>query len=142
MKKEAILGRILFIGAVLVIMTIVLMPLIIIPFVYTDKTGTATPGPATIATIVIIILHLLILYGFGEAIIVNKRNGHLNIAVYIVCGIALILFGLVISDAAVEFVGFYKNYLLGIALFFCIGCDVVAAIISFTSIFLQPGKKK
>jgi hypothetical protein len=141
MKKEAFLRRILNIGAVLVILTIILVPLIIIPFVFTDKTGTATPGPATIATIVIVILHLLILYGFREALIVNKRNGHLNIAVFIVCGIALILFGLIISDAAVEFVG-SRNYLLGIVLFFCIGCDFVAAIIAFTSIFLQPAKKK
>jgi hypothetical protein len=141
MKKEAFLRRILYLGVILVILTIVLMPLIIIPFVFADKTGTATPGPATVGTIILVILHLLILYGFREAIIVNKRNGHLNTAVFIICGIALLLFGLIILDGATEFLGFYHNYLLGITLLFCIGCDVVAAIIAFTAIFLQPGKK-
>jgi hypothetical protein len=141
MKKETFFRQILYVGAVLIILTTAFLPLIIIPFVYTDKTKTATPGPATVATIVIVILHLLILYGFREAIIANKRNSHLNIAVFIVCGIALILFGLIISDAAVEFLGFYHNYLLGIALFFCIGCDTIAGLIAFTSIFLQPGRR-
>jgi hypothetical protein len=140
MKKQEFLVRILYIGAVLIILTSVLMPVTIIPFVYTDKTGTATPGPATVATIVLVILHLLILYGFREAIIVNKRNGHLNNAVFIVCGIGLMLFGLVLLDAATEFLGYYHNYLLGTALLFCIVCDVVAAIIAFISIFLQPGR--
>ena len=83
MKKEVFLRRILYIGGGLVILIIVLMPLIMIPFVFTDKTCTATPGPAAIATIVIVILHLLILCVFWEAITVNKRNGHLNIAVFI-----------------------------------------------------------
>jgi hypothetical protein len=142
MKKEAFLKRILYVGAVLVVLTIVLMPLVIIPFVFTDKTGTATPWPATFGTIVLVILHLLILYGFREAIIVNKRNGHLNTSVFVVCGIGLMLFGLIILDGAIEFLGYYHNYVVGITLLFCIGCDVVAAIIALIAIFLQPGKNK
>jgi hypothetical protein len=103
MKKEAFLKLILYIGAALVILTIVIMPLVIITFVFTDKTGTSTPGPLTVATIIFVILHLLILYGFREAIIINRRNGHMNIAVFIVCGIGLILFGLFSLDGATEF---------------------------------------
>jgi hypothetical protein len=133
--------RILRIGAGLVILSVILMPLVIIPFLIFDKTGTTTPGPATVGTFVVVILHLLILYAFREAIIVSKRDGHLNIVVFIVSGIGLLLLGLVILDGAMEFLGFYHYYLAAITMFICIGCDLFAAIIAFTAIFIQPKKK-
>jgi hypothetical protein len=140
MNKEKSLRKMLYAGAGLVILTIILIPAVIVPFLIFDKTGTSTPGPASIGTTVVILLHLLILYGFREAIIESRRNGHLNVSVYIICGIGLLLLALLLSDMATEFLSFYHYYLAAGALFLAIACNFFAAIIAFTAIFLQPGK--
>jgi hypothetical protein len=103
-----------------------------------DKTGSATPEDGIPGTIVIVVLHLLILYAFREAIIVNKREGHLSNIVYMVSGTGLLLLGLLFLLMAVEFQGYNDYYLTTILIFFCFFCDIIAAIIAFTALFLQP----
>jgi hypothetical protein len=141
MIKKNIYGHILRFGAGLIILSVILLPMVIIPFLIIDKTGTTTPESAIFGCVFVVILHLLILYGFREAIIVSKRDGHLNIAVFIFSGIVLLLLGLVILDAAVEFLGYYHFYLAAIALFVSIARDFFAAVIAFVSIYMQPKKK-
>ncbi len=141
MIKENIPRRILYTGAGLVILVVILFPLVTILYLILDKTGTTTPVSGIFGILVLVILHLLILYAFREAIIVNKRDGHLGNAVYIVSGIGLLILGLlVILQIAVEFWGYYHYYLAAITLFFCVGCDFLAAVIAFTALFLQPKK--
>jgi hypothetical protein len=140
MNKENFLRRILYTGAVLVAFVVILFPFATILYLILDKTGSATPGPAAIGTIVIVIVHLLILYSFREALIVNKRNGHLANIVYIVSGIFLLIFGLIFLTMALEFLGGHSYWVSAISFCFCVGCDFLAAIIAFTAIFLQPGK--
>lgn len=138
MVKQNILRRFLYAGAGLVILVVILFPLATILYLILDKTGSATPGPATVGIIVIVILHLLILYAFREAIVVNKRNDHLGNVVYIVTGTGLLLLGLIFLRMALEFLGYHNYYLSTIAFCICFCCDFFAALIALTSIFLQP----
>jgi hypothetical protein len=140
MIKVNFLRQILYTGAGLIILVTILFPIAIIFYLILDKTGAATPENAIIGTVVVVILHLLIWYAFREAIIVNKRNGRLTPVVYIVSGIGLLLFGLMILQIAREFLGYNNFFLVTIAFFFCGGCDFLTAIIAFTALFLQPKK--
>jgi hypothetical protein len=138
MIKENILRRILYIGVVLVILATVLFPFASILYFILDKTGHATPEKSIIPMLVGLILRLLILYAFREAIIVNKRNERLENVYFIFPSIGLILFGLLDLQMAVEFVGYHNYYITTIALFLCLSCDFIAAVIAFTALFLQP----
>jgi hypothetical protein len=84
MIKKNILRRILYTGAGLVILATILFPFAIILYLILDKTGRATPEKSIFPTVVIVILHLLIVYAFREAIIANKRNVRLGNVVFIV----------------------------------------------------------
>jgi hypothetical protein len=142
MIKGNFLHQTLYTGAWLVILVTILFPIASILYLILDKSGAATPESGIIGTLVFVILHLLILYAFREAIIVNKRNGRLTPAVYVISGIGLLLFGLLILQIAIEFLGYDNFYLLTIAFFFCCGCDFFAAIIAFAALILQPKKRK
>ena len=140
MIKEKFRRRILYTGAGLVILVAALLTLLVIPCIILDKTPNAAPGGGAIGTLVTVILHLLILYAFREAIIVNKRNGHLKNVVFIVSGIGLLLLGLLIMDGANSFMGHVNMRLASISMFICAGFDFIAAVIAFTALFLQPKK--
>jgi hypothetical protein len=140
MTKQNILHRILYTGAGLIILVTIIFPLAIILYLILDKTGSATPESGIPATLVIVILHLLVLYAFREALIVNKRNGHLSNVVYIISGTGLLLLGLLILEIAVEFLGNHDYYLTTIMFFFCFGCDFASSVIAFTALILQPKK--
>lgn len=138
LTKQRTLKRILYTGAGLVIMTSVIFPLAMILYFILDRTGSATPDSGIPGTVIIVVLHLLVLYAFREAIIVNKRNGHLSKAVYIVSGTGLLLMGLFFLYMAFEFLGYHDYYLTTFLLFLCSFCDIIAAVLSFTALFLQP----
>jgi hypothetical protein len=138
MIKENILRRILYIGAGLVILATVLFPIASILYFILDKTGHATPEKSIIPMLVGLILRLLILFAFREAIIVNKRNERLENVFFVLSGIGLIVFGLLELKMAIEFLGFHNYYVSTIALLFCLGSDFIAAVIAFTALFLQP----
>jgi len=111
MIRQKILQRILYTGAGLIILSAILFPVATVLYLILDKTGSATPESGIAGTVVIVILHLLILYAFREAIIVSKRNGHLSYIVYIVAMAGLLLLGLIILLMAVEFPGGTSFYL-------------------------------
>ena len=150
MIKENFLRRILYIGAGLIILVAALLILLVIPCIILDKSLTSTPVNAVIGTFLNVILHLLPLYVFREAIIVNKRNGLLknkNI-LFIASGIGLLLLGLMLMDGAIAymedgaivFMGHDNMHLASISMFICAGCDFFAAVIAFTALFLLPKK--
>ena len=141
MFKENFLRQILYTGAGLIILVTILFTIATIFYLILDKTGNATPESGLIGTLVVVILHLLILYAFREAIIVNKRNGRLTPVVYIIAGIVLLIFGLLILQIAREFLGYDNFFLITITFFFCCGCDFFASIIAFAALFLQPKKR-
>jgi len=137
MIKENILRRILYTGAGLVIIVAIFFPLDSILYIILDKSGEATPASGIFGTLFVVVLHLLILYAFREAIIVNKRKGYLGNVVYIVSGVGLLLLGLLILNIAKEFWGNENYPLTAITFFFCSGCDFFAALIAFIAPFLQ-----
>jgi predicted membrane protein len=67
-----------------------------------------------------------------------RFQGHLSNVIYIVSGTGLLLLGLLFLLMAVEFLGYNDYYLTTILIFFCFFCDIIAAIIAFTALFLQP----
>jgi hypothetical protein len=140
MIKENIFRRILYTGAGFVITVALLLTFIVIPCIILDKSPDTTPGRAVFGTLLTIILHLLVLYGFREAIIVNKRNGHLKNIVFVASGTGLLLLGLLIMDGAFAFMGQVHIHLTSVIMFICVGCDFLASVIAFTAILLQPKK--
>jgi len=140
MKSETIRNRIQYIGAGFVILTTLILAFIIIPGEFTDK----TPGlqlEAAIKTLIItIILHLLICYAFIEMIIVNKRGGRLKKIVFIITGIGLVILGLFLSDGAFATSGHANMQFVAISWFICVVNDIIAGILVFVALFLQPPK--
>ena len=140
MKSETIRNRIQYIGAGLVIFTTLMLTFIIIPGHFIDKTPGLQLGLAIKMLIVIIILHLLICYAFREMIVVNKRGGRLKNIVFIITGIGLLILGFFLSDGAFAMSGHADMQFVAISWFICVANDVIAGILVFIALFLQPQK--
>jgi hypothetical protein len=151
MKSETIRNRITYVGAGLVILTTLILAFILIPGFFANKTPGFQLEASVKMIIVTIILHLLIFYAFREMIIVNKRGGRLKKRVFIITGIGLFLLGLFLSDGAFaglkwfmsswnEMSGHAFMQFVDISWFICIANDVIAGILVFIALFLQPKK--
>ena len=140
MKSETIRNRIPYIGAGIVILTTLILAFIIIPAFFIDKEPGLQREAATKMIIVTIILHLLICYAFREMIIVNKRGGRLKNIVFIITGIGLIILGLFLSDGAFATLGHANMKFVAISWLICVANDVIAGILVFIALFLQPKK--
>jgi len=140
MKSEAIRNRIQYIGAGLVILTTLILAFIIIPGFFANKTPGFQLEASVKMIIVTIILHLLIFYAFREMIIVNKRGGRLKNIVFIITGIGLIILGLFLSDGAFATLGHANMNFVAISWLICVANDVIAGILVFIALFLQPKK--
>ncbi|HSD62608.1 MAG TPA: hypothetical protein VLB50_02385 [Ignavibacteriaceae bacterium] len=140
MKSDTIRKNIQYIGAALVIFTTLILAFIIIPGLFADKTPGLRLGMAVKMLIVIIILHLLICYTFRRMIIVNKRGSHLNMIVFIITGIGLLILGLFLSDGAFSMLGHANMQFVAISWFVCVVNDIIAGILVFIALFLQPKK--
>lgn len=140
MKSETIRNRIQYIGAGLVILSTLILAFIIIPGEFTDKTAGLQIEATIKMLIVTIIFHLLIFYGFREMIIVNKRGGRLKKRVLIIIGIGLFLLGLFLSDGAFATLGHANMQFVAISWFVCVANDIIAGILVFILLFLQPRK--
>jgi len=142
MKSEIIRNHIQFIGAGLVILTTLILAFIIVPGEFADKTPGLQLEGAIKMLIITIILHLLICYAFREMIIVNKRGGRLKRIVYIITGIGLIILGLFLSDGAFATSGHASMQFVTISWFICVVNDIIAGILVFIALYLQPQKLK
>lgn len=124
----------------IVLLSIVLM-IVTIPGILHDTFPEAAPKRAVKGELVAIIFHLLILFGFIIAIVINKRGGRVNNGVYFL-GIVLLILGLLSSLPAVGFLA-HKNILyVSILMFMSVICDLVAAFITFTALLSKPKEKK
>jgi len=140
MKSETIRNRIPYIGAALVILTVLILAFIVIPGFFADKTFGLQREASIKMIIVTIILHLLICYAFWEMIIVNKRGGRLKKIVFIITGTGLLILGLFLSDGAFAMLSHANMQLIAISWFICIANDIIAGILVFIVLFLQPKK--
>ncbi len=140
MKSETIRNYIQYIGAGLVIFTTLILAFIIIPGLFIDKTPGLNLEMAIKMLIVTIILHLLICYAFWRMIIVNKRGGRLKKIVFIITGIGLLILGLFLSDGAFAMWGHANMRFVAISWFICVANDVIAGVLAFIALFLQPKK--
>jgi hypothetical protein len=141
MNKVEVQRKPLIIVAGIVLLSIVLM-IVLIPGSLHDTFPEADPKKAATGTLVAMILHLLVLFGFLVAFIVNKRGGQVNIGVYNFLGIVLLILGLFYSLGAVGFLA-HKNILyVSILMFLSVICDLTAAIITFTALLSKPKEEK
>lgn len=140
MKSETIRNYIQYIGAGLVIFTTLILAFIVIPGLFVDKTPGLNLEMAIKILIVIIILHLLICYAFWKMIIVNKRGGRLKKIVFIITGIGLLILGLFLSDGAFAMLGHANMRFVAISWLIGVANDVIAGILVFIALFLQPKK--
>ena len=140
MKSETMRNRIQSIGAGLVIVTTLILAFIIIPGHFVDKTPGLRLGLAIKMLIVTIILHLLIFYAFRKMIIASKGGGSLNKIVFIITGIGLLILGLFLSDGAFAMSGHANMQFVAISWFICVANDVIAGMLAFIALFLQPPK--
>jgi len=121
----------------LVFLSVVLM-IIIIPSVLQDNSAGARPKSAAIGTVVMMILHLVILYGYFNVIRANKRGRPADKGLNIGLGILLLLFGLVFMDGAFAFLD--RKIFISILMFISVFCDFMAALITFATLFIKPKK--
>ncbi len=151
MKSKTIRNRIPYIGAGLVILTVLILAFIVIPGFFADKTFGLQREASIKMIIVTIILHLLIFYPFREMIVVNKRGGSLTKIVFIVTGVGLLILGLFLSDGAFAGLKWFRSSgdgmsdyshmrFVDISWFICVANDILAGILSFIALFLQPKK--
>ncbi len=142
MVKENFIHLLLYIGAGLVRLTAILFLLAIIPCFIVYRTGNAVNGSEIYGIMVVVILHLIVLYTFREAIIDNKYVEHLHLG-YIVSSftmIELLVIIIIILKIAIDLLVSDNFYLSTVILFFCSGCDLFAAIITLTILFSQSKK--
>ena len=129
MNKVAVQRKTLIIVSGIVLLSAVLM-IVIIPGVLHDTFPGAAPKNAAKAILVAMIFHLLVLFGFLTAFLVNKRGGQVKNGVYISLGIVLLILGLVFTDGAIAFFGHTNILYVSILMFICMLCDLVAAILT------------
>jgi hypothetical protein len=140
MKSETIRNRIQYIGAVLVIVTTLILAFIIIQGEFADKTPGLQLGLAIKMLIFIIILHLVICYTLWKMIIVNNRGGRLQKIVFIITGMGLLILGLFLSDGAFATLGHASMKFVAISWLICVADNIIAGILVFIALFLQPRK--
>lgn len=139
MKKLHRNERILIVAAGSLLLSILLM-IIIIPGVNTRSLPGANNPGAVIGISLAILIRLLIFIWY--VIIINKitRDGEIRKAGLIVIGILLIIFGLIYSDGAFAFLNNQNILYISYLMFASVFCDLIAAILTFISIFLKPKK--
>ena len=137
MNKAKVQRRIMIIAAGFVILSVVLL-IITLPGILQDTSPGANPQSAATGVVIAMILRVLILFGFLNIIRVIKRDGKINKEGCIVLGVALLLLGLLLMDGAFAFID--QLHFVSILLFISVFCDIVAALITFTALFLKPKK--
>lgn len=140
MKSETTRNRIQYIGAGLVVISTLILASIVIPGHFVDKTPGLKLEMAIKMLVVIILLHLLILYAFRRMIIVDKRGGRVHRVIPIITGIGLLILGLFLSDGASAMLGHANMQFVAVSWFVCVATDIIAGILVFFALFLQPPK--
>lgn len=135
MNQIEIQRKVLIAAAGLVLVSIVFM-IITIPSVLKDTSAGATPESAATGIVIMIILHMVVLFGFWKAIRTNKQGCPADKGLNIGLGILILLFGLAVMDGAFAF--FDQILFVSILLFISVFCDFVAAITSFSCLFIKP----
>ncbi len=118
----------------------VLALIAVIPKLIQETYPGGLPKAAAIATSVAMGVRLLILLAILYGIRLTKRKFKINKEINLVTAIVLIFLGLIIMDGAFAYVD--SLLFVSIGMFLCAFCDLAAAIVSVTALFLLRTKKK
>jgi hypothetical protein len=131
--------RILLASAGLLIVVAIILIVGVIPQVKADTYQFAAPDRAAPAFWVMVVFSLLTAAAIGSnAIRATVRSRRLLVNFGILAFIVL-LFALALTDAAFAFRGHGPDMQTASALLFlCVAADVLAAVLSFTTVFLLP----
>ena len=131
--------KIFTIVAILVLLS-VLSLIVVIPRMLQETFPGGLPKAASIATSVAMGVRLLILIAILFGIRVTKRRGRVNREINLATATVLIILGLVLMDGAFAYAG--SLLFVSIGMFVCVFCDLAAAGVSITALFLLKPKKK
>jgi len=133
--------RVLLVCAALCVAVSLVMALGVIPPVQTDTFPGATPEKAVTAFWVIIGLTVLAAATFVLVAIWSKGRSWISTPVLMVLGVAVLLCGLVLTDAAFA----YRSHgpsmqTAAMLLFFGVAADFLVGALAMTTAFLRPKK--
>jgi hypothetical protein len=137
MVSEAGWRRILRVGAGIFFAIAATLVVVVIPPMRTDTFPQATPDRAIPAFIVIAILHVL-LGGALLAAVSPRLRGVTGRLLLGAMGLLGLLFGLALQDAAAAYAGHGPGMLVAtVALFACVGGDLIAGALALAAAFLR-----
>jgi hypothetical protein len=129
--------RILYVATGLVILVVLMIAFYIIPQVKADTFPHATPERAVPAFWVNILIQLLNVAALIYSIMFSHREGHLENGFLVTVGVVLILFSLVLIDAASAYLAHPGLHSTVIFLFICIGFDFIAGVLSLIARYFR-----
>jgi len=131
--------RILTIAVGILLISILFM-IIIIPAVYTRTLQNENNLGAVIGISLAILIRLLIIIWYTSTIKKIRNDDEKRKTGYIVIGILLIIFGLIYSDGAFAFLDNKNVLYVSYFMFTSVFCDLIASLLTFTTIFFKSHK--
>ena len=141
MISETAWRRILYVATGLVIIVILILVFFVIPHIRLDTSPHATPDTAIPATFVVAGIHLFIIILLIYSVMFSFREGHFENGFLITAGILLVLLSLMIIDGAFTYLVHPDLHSTSISLFFCVGLDFIAGVLTFTARYFRAHLK-
>lgn len=95
------------------------------------------PDMAVIPVSVLAFVHLLIIIALIWTIRVNKRGGRINKELLVAAGVIPVILGLMNLDGAFAYIDTPDLHGVGILLFICFGCDIVAGLLALIARYFR-----
>lgn len=136
MQKLETLRKILTAAAGLVILTVILL-ITTIPGIIQQEYPGSDSGTAAIALSIVVILHLVLLYGYYRNIRKTRQGRPTDRGLSVGIGILLLMFSIFILDGAAAFLE-HVLY-VSVLMFAAVLCDLVAALATIGTGIIKPG---
>ena len=140
MDKHEIQRRIYTIVAVMLMVSILAL-IAVIPGILQDRSPGSLPLRAASGALIGIGIHLLLVYIFLRGTRSSRPKRRINREIHLFWALGMIFLGFIIMDGAFAFLD--DVLYVAIGMFLCAFCDLAAAVVFVTALFLlKPEKKK
>ena len=129
--------RIVYTAIILITLAILILSLFVVPSVYkgiSPEVKTESAGPAFV---VVILIHLLLVFGLITTIKFCFRKDDLENGFLVTVGVILILLGLMLLEVGSSFLGYPEIKGVAIAIFISSGFDFIAGILSLAARYFR-----